>query len=111
MRKFDQRDIDPNVFYTGLMKHSTILNPIWNEKIRIICANSYFNTAVVPKFYHDRASTNFLKFYNYKGKMKIRRSLGSFYKRTVYIYNKKGTNTYNINNSDQVGVFQINIQK
>ena len=101
MRKFDQRHIDPNVFYTAFMKHSTILNPIWNGKIRIIGANSYFHSVVVPKFYHDRGSTNFLKFYNYKGKMKIRRNLGSFYERMIYIYNKKGTNTYDINNSDQ----------
>ena len=33
--------------------------------------------------------------------MKIRRSLGSFYERTVYICNKKNTNTYDINTSDQ----------
>ena len=101
MRKFDQLRIDSNVFSTALMKHHVILNPIWNRKIRIIGANSYFYSVVVPKFYHDRASTNFLKFYNYKGKTKIRRSLGSFYKRTVYIYNKKNTNTYDINDSDQ----------
>ena len=81
------------------MKHNTILNPIWNGKIRIIGANSYFYSALVPKFYCDRASTNFLKLYNYKGKMKIRRSLRSFYERTVYIYNKKETNTYDINDS------------
>ena len=68
------------------------------EKIRIIGANSYFYSVVVPKFYHDRASTNF---YNYKGKMKIRRSLGSFYERAVYIYNKKDINTCDINDSDQ----------
>ena len=101
MRKFDQLKIDSNVFHTALMKHNTILNPIWNGKIRIIGANSYFYSIVVPKFYHDRASTNFLKFYNYKGKMKIRRSLGSFYERAVYIYNKKDINTCDINDSDQ----------
>ena len=33
--------------------------------------------------------------------MKIRRSLGSFYEKTVCIYNKKDTNTYDINDSDQ----------
>ena len=59
MRKLDQRHIDPNVFYTALKKHNTILNPIWNRKIRIISANSYFYSVVVPKLYHDRASTNF----------------------------------------------------
>ena len=80
------------------MKHNTILNAIWNEKIRVIDTNSYFYSVVVPKFYHDRASTNF---YNYKGKMKIRRSLGSFYERTVYVYNKKDINTYDINDNDQ----------
>ena len=80
------------------MKHNTILNAIWNEKTRVIDTNSYFYSVVVPKFYHDRASTNF---YNYKGKMKIRRSLGSFYERTVYVYNKKDINTYDINDNDQ----------
>ena len=59
MRKFDQCHIDQNVLYTALMKHNTILNPIWNEKIRIIGANSYFYSVVVPEFYNDRASTNF----------------------------------------------------
>ena len=83
------------------MKRNTILNAIWNEKIRIIGANSYFYSVVVPKFYRDRASTNFLKFYNCKGKMKVRRSLGSFYERTIYVYNKKDTNTYDINVNDQ----------
>ena len=33
--------------------------------------------------------------------MKIRRILGSFYERMVYIYNKKDNNTYDINDSDQ----------
>ena len=33
--------------------------------------------------------------------MKIRRSLGSFYERTVYVYNKKDINTYDINDNDQ----------
>ena len=101
MRKFDQHHIDQNVFYTVLMKRNTILNSIWNGKIRIIGTNSFFYSVVVPKFYHDRASINFVKFYNYKGKMKIRRILGSFYERMVYIYNKKDNNTYDINDSDQ----------
>ena len=105
MRRFDQRSIDPNVFYTALMKHNTILNPIWNGKIRTIGANLYFYSFAVSKFYHDSASTNFLKFFNYKGKMKIRRSLGSFYEGTVYIYNKKDTNTYDINDRDQDSCF------
>ena len=83
------------------MKYNTILNLIWNGKIRIICANSYFVRLVVPKLYLDKASTNFLTFYNSKGKMKIRRSLGLCYERTVYIYNKKDANTYDINNCDQ----------
>ena len=48
MRKFDQLRIDSNVFHTALMKHNTILNPIWNGKIRIIGANSYFYSIVVP---------------------------------------------------------------
>ena len=59
MRKFDQHSIDPNVFYTALTKHSTILNPIWKGKISIIGASSYFHSVVIPKFYHDRASRNF----------------------------------------------------
>ena len=59
MIKFDQRSIDPNVFYTALMKLNTILNPIWNGKIRIIGASFYLYSVVVLKFYHDRASINF----------------------------------------------------
>ena len=85
MRKFDQRHVDPNVFYTALMKHNTIVNPIWSGIIRIIGANSYFYSVVVPKFYHDRADKNFLKFYNYEGKMKIRRSLLKFYNNFMFI--------------------------
>ena len=54
----------------------------------------------VPKFYHDRASSGFLKYFSFQRKIKASKGSSSEFDRTFYIYKKEDTATYDLNDSE-----------
>ena len=54
----------------------------------------------VPKFYHDRASSGFFKYFSFQRKVKASKGSSSEFDRTFYIYKKEDTATYDLNDSE-----------
>ena len=69
------------IFYAKATRGWTVLQLIWNKQTRFY--ESVSDHIFVPKFYHGRSSSGYLKHLKYLGKTK---SITSEFKRLLYIY-------------------------
>ena len=59
LRKFDATGKSSNSFHTASLESNTVLQPIWNQKTKIVGPNVARYYVFVRNFYHDRANSGF----------------------------------------------------
>ena len=101
IRYFDTRRRSQESLYTGWEKQRTVLKPLLFAQTNFYESRTEY--MFVPKFYHDRANSGFLKYLRYIDKIQGNNTiseLGPECGRTLYVYKSDSTRTIAVSDNE-----------